>query len=111
MSGDRRLMLVCLFVAAVPTVTLLLVSQAPSVTPQPTCMTADVREKARGIMMQGVEDALKQHTMQTFDMWLKDPSEQPLRASRGMFNGLSAYARARASVLNWSPPLCKEMPH
>lgn len=103
--------MIAVFAIAVAMLFAMLGAAAVEVTPQPLCMTADVREKARSLMMVGVEKALEQHTMQTFDMWLKDPSDQPLRASRGMRNGLSAYSRARAAVLNWSPPVCRETPH
>jgi hypothetical protein len=49
---------------------------------------------------------LKQHTVGVFDSWLRDPSEQPARAIRGLRAGISAYARARTAALNWSIPLC-----
>lgn len=76
----------------------------------PICMDADTRERTRTIMFAGIEDGLKRHTSSVFDMWLKDPNEQPARAARGMHLGISAYVRSRASLLRWSPPLCTKDP-
>lgn len=75
--------------------------------PPPICMDADTRERTRTLMFQGIEDGLKRHTSGVFDVWIKDPKEQPERAARGMHIGISAYVRSRASLLNWSPPRCK----
>jgi len=75
--------------------------------PTATCLNADARERARGLILEGIDAALKQHTVTVFESWLKDPSEQPARAIRGLRNGISAYSRARAAALNWHFPLCK----
>jgi hypothetical protein len=78
----------------------------PTLTPQTPCMDADTRERTRTIMFAGIEEGLKRHTVSVYDTWLKDPSDQPARASRGLHIGISAYVRSRQSILNWSPPVC-----
>jgi hypothetical protein len=42
-----------------------------------------------------------------FTGWLKDPRDQPGRASAGLQNSIVVYQRARADALKWSPPNCK----
>lgn len=76
---------------------------APAV---PVCMSADDKELAREIMLEAVNDGLKRHTMAIYNNWLKDPSDQPGRASRGMRIGLVAFVRSRAAIMEWAPPTC-----
>jgi hypothetical protein len=78
----------------------------PTTTPQTICMDADTRERTRTIMFAGIEEGFKRHTSSVYDIWIKDPHEQPARAARGMDVGISAYVRSRQSILNWSPPVC-----
>ena len=58
-------------------------------------------------MTQAMNEAFKEHVKHTFDIWMKDPAEQPKRARSGVRQGLDAYMRARANVLSFNPPLCK----
>jgi hypothetical protein len=76
--------------------------------PEPeTCMDDATRDKARALMSEGLDLALKSRTDQLFEIWMKDATDQPKRAITGMNNGVRAYAAARAAVLRWDPPSCK----
>src|SRR5262245_22371356 len=66
----------------------------------------ETKERIRKIIMEGVELGLRTHIDKVFEIWIKDPQDQPNRAARGTYDGVSAYVRARRAVLNWSPPLC-----
>lgn len=79
--------------------------QHPSVKPE-TCMAEEIQEEIRAIMLKAVDDALRQHTIHVFDVWLKDPGDQPKRAIEGMRIGISAYLRTRAAIDRWDPPNC-----
>jgi hypothetical protein len=70
------------------------------------CIDADTRERARILMFEGIDQALKAHAAHVFAVWMKDASDQPRRASVGMRNGLKAYAGSRAAVQKWNPPAC-----
>ena len=107
MRDDRRFVLAFAFIAVIALATMVLISKAWPQIAVATCLNADARERARGLILEGIDAALKQHTVTVFESWLKDPSEQPARAIRGLRNGISAYARARAAALNWHFPLCK----
>lgn len=70
------------------------------------CMDDESREAIRVIMQKGIDEALVRHTIQMFNTWMKDPTEQPNRAITGMRNAVKAYIGSRKVVLTWNPPLC-----
>jgi hypothetical protein len=72
----------------------------------PICIDSEMREKVRGLLLAGLEQALKDHTAQTFDTWMQDKNEQPKRAILGMQMAISAFVRSRAAAQNWNPPAC-----
>jgi len=72
----------------------------------PICIDSEMREKVRALLLAGLEQALKEHTAQTFDIFMKDKTEQPKRAILGMQMAISAYMRARAAAQSWNPPAC-----
>lgn len=80
--------------------------EARSETP-PLCVDAETRETVRGLMMDGITAGLTAQATRLYDIWLKDPSDQPDRAAVGMRNGVQAYVRARRDIGNWTPPACK----
>ena len=71
------------------------------------CMDAEAREQVRGLMLAGIDEALRRHTRRVFDVWMKDPADQPKRAVAGLNTAVSAYVRSRASAQRWSPPACE----
>ena len=70
------------------------------------CMDDVAREKVRAILLDGLDQALKQHLVTLFGIWMKDVQDQPGRAKHGLQLGIGAYVQARASALRWSPPNC-----
>jgi len=74
--------------------------------PAEQCMDSDMREQVRMLILAGIDQALKEQVSRVFEMWMKDPSEQPKRALVGMHIGIDAYVRSRASAKKWMPPQC-----
>ena len=75
--------------------------------PPPACLDESVsREKVRALMLEAIDEALKDHTKHMFEVWLKDPNHQPERAITGMRQGLTAYAGSRVAALRFDPPPC-----
>ena len=70
------------------------------------CMDNEAREQVRAIMLEGLKSGLTEHTKGVFDIWLRDPSDQPKRAIAGMRGGILAYVRSREAVLKFNPPTC-----
>jgi hypothetical protein len=75
-------------------------------TNQEPCMDAESRERVRGLVLDAIDEGLKNQVVKVFDVWMKDSSDQPKRAIVGMHSGISAYVRSRADALKWAPPLC-----
>ena len=70
------------------------------------CMDEATRERVREIILEGVDESLKEHTKHIFSIWLKDSTDQPRRAISGMQTGIRAYLGSRANAMKWAPPLC-----
>jgi hypothetical protein len=72
------------------------------------CMDDTLREEIRAVMLEGVKDALRRHTMKVFNVWMKEPtaSDQPARAKTGIRLGVEAYVGSRRAAHAWDPPLC-----
>lgn len=68
------------------------------------CMSSEATARVRVLMLEAVEQAFKDHIMHLFEIWLKDSAAEPVRASKGVRLGVSAYARSRESALRWQPP-------
>ena len=88
-------------------IALFVVATLQSASAETACLSAADREKARGLMLEGLDAALKQQTIHLFENRLKDREHNPDRIVRGMRNAIFAYARSRAVVQNWSLPACK----
>jgi len=102
----RGALVVCagIWVLLICSIHMLATAAAPDVE---VCMDADIREQARGLMFDGIDAALRNRIAALFEVWMKDDTDQPERAVRGMKNGLVAYAGARRAVVEWNPPVCK----
>ena len=81
-------------------------SQPAELSPQPNCMEEQVREQVRAVMLEALDDALKEHIKHVFEVWLKDERGQPGRARTGVSQGIKAYLGARKGALDWAPPVC-----
>jgi len=72
----------------------------------PLCMNAELREKIRHIMLEALDESLKNHIENVFTVWLRDDAGQPGRARTGVKQGVSAYIRSRHGMEKWDPPEC-----
>jgi hypothetical protein len=91
---------------AVVLIGLVAVAVRSETTDQDPCMDAESRERVRGLVLESIDAGLRNQVIKVFDVWMKDPSDQPRRALVGMHEGISAYVRSRANALKWAPPLC-----
>jgi len=82
-------------------------AQAQEKEPEIACVDTEMREKIREIMLTSLNDALHDHIVNVFGVWLRDDSGQPGRARKGVKQGISAYIRSRKGVENWNPPECR----
>jgi hypothetical protein len=81
--------------------------QLAAETTTPPCIDPENRERVRAIMLEALDEALKEHTKRLFDVWQKDPnSNQPRRAINGMQATIRAHVNSRTAALNWNPPSC-----
>lgn len=85
---------------------LVLALEADSPSQSVQCISEETREHIRALSLEGYDLALRNHTTALFAIWLKEPQEEPKRASAGTQAGISAYTRAVALAKNWQPPLC-----
>lgn len=74
--------------------------------PGETCMDAEMREHIRALAVQGYDEGLKNHAVQLFSIYVRNPDEQPNRAQVGTQNSIRAYVRARELAAKWNPPTC-----
>ena len=74
--------------------------------PTPVCVTDEYRVHIRAQVLAAVDDAFKDNVRHLFAGWLKDPHQQPERASAGLQSSVVAYQRARADALKWTPASC-----
>ena len=65
------------------------------------------REKIRAIMLEAVEQSLREHIVRLTDSWMKDDTGQPQRAINGATRGIKAFIGSRSQALKWNPPLCQ----
>lgn len=78
-------------------------SEAPE-----ACMDPQMREKVRALMLEAIDEALKNHTQHMYEVWMKDPNSQPSRAITGMKQGITAFVNSRNAAMRFNPPACKE---
>ena len=72
----------------------------------PACVTDEDRVHIRAQVLAAVDDAFKDNMKHLFTGWLRDPHDQPHRASVGLQNSIVVYQRARADSLKWAPTTC-----
>lgn len=68
------------------------------------CINIETRDHIRELMIEGLDQAFRAHVGSLFDVWMRDGGPEPVRAQRGLKNGVSAYTRSRASAIRWQPP-------
>ena len=72
----------------------------------PACVTDEDRVIIRRATLDAIDEGLKDHMKTLFAGWIKDPTNQPNRASAGLQAAIVAYQRARTDALKWSPTSC-----
>ena len=72
-----------------------------------TCVPdAEMREKIRTIMLEAIDQSLRDHIVRLHATWMKDETGQPARATTGARQGIKAYIGGRTNALKWNPVLC-----
>ena len=74
--------------------------------PAELCMDEPTRERLRAIMFEALDEALKDHIVHLFEVWMKDDRGQPDRARVGVKQGIRAHQSARRSAEAWMPQPC-----
>jgi hypothetical protein len=72
------------------------------------CIDELTRERVRDIMLNGLDDSLKDQVKNLMSVWLRDERGQPGRASVGLHNAARAFDHARKAALEWAPPACAQ---
>jgi hypothetical protein len=70
------------------------------------CMDSETKERVRSLMLTALDEALKTKIEDLFSVWLRDATDQPRRAQRGMQGALLAYTGARGQAMKFNPPEC-----
>jgi hypothetical protein len=70
------------------------------------CMDTDTRERVRKLMIEALDNSLREKIESLFAVWLRDATDQPRRAQTGMNTALRAYVGARAAAMKFDPPEC-----
>ena len=70
------------------------------------CVDPTERETLRELALSGIDEGYKKQVSLLFEIWVKDPHDQPQRAKVGLTNAINAYARARRDALAWAPAHC-----
>jgi hypothetical protein len=74
------------------------------------CADSQMKERVREIILQGIDQGLRNQTAQAFLIWMKDTTAQPKRALAGLDTAVEAYMRSRENALKWNPSPCEGKP-
>ena len=106
MNRERWASLIVGVTTVVCTLLIIWLLEARSAPAREECVEEKAREEVRNLALEGIDAGFKNHVELLFEVWVKDPNEQPRRAKVGMQANISAYLRARADALKWNPPSC-----
>jgi hypothetical protein len=107
MTAERWIALLVIVATVVCTLlALALLDREASSKVEVGCIDAVSRENIRAIFLRAIDRGLEEQILHVFEIWVRDPSDQPRRAKVGADNAVSAYVRARAAALVWDPPVC-----
>lgn len=105
--SPARWLFVLLVISGLAVAAVILLPAWPSKGAEPApCIDAEMREQVRVLMLAGIDQAMREHAVKMFNVWQKDPTNQPKRAIAGMKSAIIAYAGSRAAAQRWSPPAC-----
>ena len=74
------------------------------------CADSQMEEHVRHVILEGIDQGLRNQTARLFELWMKDQSNQPQRALTGMDAAVEAFMRSRDNVLKWNPHTCGDKP-
>ena len=77
---------------------------------QAVCFTQQQRDHILEMSQRAIDEGFSNKVRDLFDVWVRDPTDQPRRAISGMQTNLSAYHRARNSIRLWDPSICNTTP-
>jgi hypothetical protein len=97
-------MKVAILTAVVIVITAALVAQTQ---PAVQCFYPQEKDRVIELAHTAVDEAFQEKVRSLFDVWVRDPVEQPRRAMSGMATNISAYHRARANIRQWEPVICQ----
>jgi hypothetical protein len=98
--------LVTLIVAIALAFILLNVAEKDASPQTPRCVSKEDREHMLSIALAGYDQALKEHTVKLFSIWVVDEHDQPGRAQKGTQRGIHAWLKSRELAMKWTPPEC-----
>jgi hypothetical protein len=104
-TKDLAIRITVLIVTVLASLALLAILDNPSEAQTP-CMDETERERIREIVLRGIDKGLEEQITHLFEVWIKDPGEQPKRAMVGTANAWNAHFRARKQAIAWDPPVC-----
>jgi hypothetical protein len=87
-----------------------LVLSAPAPLPALTCMDEGTEKRARALVSEAIDQALRDYVEHLFATWVRDPQDQPQRASTGIRHAVTAYVLAHSKLDDWHPPRCPATP-
>lgn len=70
------------------------------------CGTREMQSRLKVIMYSALDKALEEHIKHTYEVWMKDETDQPKRASVGVRKGLNAYVQSRGTIDKWQLMEC-----
>ena len=66
----------------------------------------ETKEKIRAVMLDAMAEALKNHVIRMHEIWMRDDTNQPKRATNGTRQGIKAFISGHTFAKNWNPPIC-----
>lgn len=102
-----RWVLMLLAVVGLAVAGAILFAAYPSKGESAPCIDSEMREQVRILMLAGIDQAMREHAVKMFNIWQRDPTNQPKRAIAGMKSAIIAYAGSRAAAQRWNPPACE----
>src|SRR5262245_28227210 len=70
------------------------------------CMDDESRERVRKLMLEALDNAFRDKVEKLYEVWLSDPTGQPMRTAKGADAAMRAYFHARGAAMKFKPPEC-----
>ena len=75
--------------------------------PEELCVAdEESKERIRGMVLESLDDALKEQFKHLFEVWMRDERGQPGRAKVGVIGAIRAHQSARKNTIEWDPKFC-----